>query len=701
MARILVVEDSPTQAEKLQMILEGDGLEARVAHDGRDALAMLEDEAFDMVVSDIVMPGMSGYDLCRGIKERAGLRNVPVILLTTRKDPMDIFRGLECGADGFYTKPYDAARLLERIRHILHNRMLRSQGKLRLGVEVSMFGKTFVIGSEREQILDLLVSTFEDIVQANVELEKTRDDLNATKAKLDEYVQLLESRVRSSEGRYRAVFDGIAEGVLLLDGDLRIASANPAAERMFERTTADIAGRDFRSLVPERFRGDQEAFRPLRPLPGSRGNAPAAVEITGLRGSGEEFPLGLALSEVLIDDERLLVAVTRDLTAEQQAEQQLRQMQKIEAIGQLTGGVAHDFNNLLTVIAGNAEELVGRLAGDPVLSELATMIDAAAQRGAELTGRLLAFARRQPLEPRPLDIDALVRGMEGLLGRSLGEQIGVRIVPGRDTWSALVDPAQLESSLLNLAVNARDAMGERGGTLHIETRNATIEAGDPHARGDLTPGDYVVIAVSDTGEGIPPQLLDRVLEPFFTTKPAGRGTGMGLPMVYGFVKQSGGHLAIYSEPGEGTTVRMYLPRCASTGEATPEACDEIPASSGTETILLVEDDELVRRYAEEQLKSLGYRVLLAENGPAGVEVLCSTATIDLLLTDVVMPGGMNGKDLADAAARLRPGLKVLFTSGYAEDAIVHNGRLDPGVRLLGKPYRRSQLARSVREALDD
>lgn len=700
MSRVLIVEDSPTQAERLQVILEGDGLEAVVAPDAHSALVQLADSHFDLVVSDIVMPGMSGYELCREIKAHPAWRNTPVILLTTRKDPMDIFRGLECGADNFYTKPYDAPRLLDRVRHILHNRQLRAEGKLRLGVEVSMFGKTFVIGSGREQILDLLVSTFEDIVQANVDLEKARDDLNAANVKLDEYVQILEGRVRSSEGRYRAVFEGIAEGVLLLDADYNITSANPAAQRMFGYPATEMTDRGLRSMVAENFRGDEEAFRPVRAfgLPGRRGAAPAAVEIRGQRRDGTEFPLSLSLSEVLLGDERLLVAVTRDMTAEHESEQQLRQVQKIEAMGQLTGGVAHDFNNLLTVIAGNSEELAERLGHDPVLSELANMVNTAAQRGAELTCRLLAFARRQALEPRQVDVNALVAGLETLMRRTLGAQVSIRFAPHDGLWNALIDPAQLESSVLNLAINARDAMGESGGQLTIETHNHSVEPEETSGEFDLKPGDYVVVAVSDTGSGIPADLMPRILEPFFTTKPTGKGVGMGLPMVYGFVKQSGGHLTIYSEPGAGTTIRIYLPRSgAAEAKATP-ARNEV--RGGSERILLVEDDELVRRYAEGQLRSLGYDVVSAEDGPSGLERLRQTPAIDLLFTDVVMPGGMSGKQLADEALKLRPGLRVLFSSGYAEDAIVHNGRLDPGVRLLGKPYRRAQLAHAIREAID-
>ncbi len=377
----------------------------------------------------------------------------------------------------------------------------------------------------------------------------------------------------------------------------------------------------------------------------------------------------------------------------------LAQADRLNAIGQLTGGVAHDFNNLLTVIRGNAELLIDELIADRRLRQLAEMIDAAADRGAELTRGLLAFARRQALEPKAIDSNRLISGMDGLLRRTLGEHIEIELVRGAGLWPALVDSAQLESALLNLCLNARDAM-PRGGRLTLETANVHLGRNYTELHDDLEPGQYVMIAVSDTGTGIAADHINRVIEPFFTTKEKGKGTGLGLSMVYGFVKQSLGHLRIYSEPGEGTTVRIYLPRAdGSATNASPEPKDR-HAASGSELILLVEDDDLVRRFARQQVQALGYDVITAANGPDALKLLRERTDIDLLFTDIVMPGGMSGRELADAALHLRPGLKVLYTSGYTENAIVHHGRLDPGVRLLSKPYRREDLAAALRETLD-
>jgi PAS domain S-box-containing protein len=391
-----------------------------------------------------------------------------------------------------------------------------------------------------------------------------------------------------------------------------------------------------------------------------------------------------------------MVGGINDVTDRVLLEEQLRQSQRLESVGQLTGGVAHDFNNLLTVILGNAELLQERLAGDARLGPLAGMVVDAAERGADLTRRLLAFARKQALEPQAVDVNALVQGMDGLLRRSLGEHIQIAFRPATTLWRALVDPAQLDSALLNLCLNARDAM-PGGGQLTLETSNVHLGQDYAQAQVELQPGPYVMLAVSDTGTGIAPEHLGRVFEPFFTTKEKGKGTGLGLAMIYGFAKQSGGHVAIYSEQGQGTTVKLYLPRAA---EATrvEEAVVQEQAQGGSESILLVEDDAMVRRYAHDQLRALGYRVIEAAGGAQALDLLKGGDAIDLLFTDVVMPG-MSGRVLADLALAQRPGLKVLFTSGYTENAIVHHGRLDPGVHLLGKPYRRQELARRVREAL--
>jgi PAS domain S-box-containing protein len=379
-------------------------------------------------------------------------------------------------------------------------------------------------------------------------------------------------------------------------------------------------------------------------------------------------------------------------------ERQRAQAQRLEAVGQLTGGVAHDFNNLLTVILGNSELLAEGLE-DPDLRRLVEMTAAAAHRGAELAQHLLAFARRQPLAPRGVDVDELLGRMSGLLRRTVREDIEVRVVPTDGLWPAFVDPGQLESAVLNLCLNARDAMpGE--GHLTIETSNAQLDEDYAMAHGDVEPGEYVLIAVSDTGVGIPPELVERIFEPFFTTKRFGAGSGLGLSMVHGFVKQSGGHIKLYSEVGVGTTVKLYLPR----GDRVDEPTASVPSDRdlrGTERILVAEDDDHVRQVAVDHLRRLGYDVVEAPDGVTALAMIERGERIDLLFTDVVMPGGLSGRQLADASSAHLPELRVLFTSGYTENAIVHHGRLDPGVELIAKPYGLAELARRVRTILDD
>ena len=380
------------------------------------------------------------------------------------------------------------------------------------------------------------------------------------------------------------------------------------------------------------------------------------------------------------------------------AEQALRQSQKMEAVGQLTGGVAHDFNNLLTIIIGN----IGIAKRGVVEARAERALDNAlvgAERAAQLTQRLLAFSRRQPLNPRVLDVNKLILSISDLLTRTLGENIKLETISGAGLWKVEADASEMESTLLNLALNARDAMPE-GGKLTIETSNAYLDDEYCRQQEDLTPGQYILIAISDSGSGMSAETIDRAFEPFFTTKEAGKGTGLGLSQVYGFMKQSNGHVKIYSEPGEGTTIKLYLPRREG-DEAAVSGDDQAGSDRGREeTILIVEDDDGVRQYASEILRDLNYQVIEAKDSASALRLLEANKKFDLLLTDVVLPG-KNGRELATEIDRRRPGTKILFMTGYSRNAIVHHGRLDPGTELIQKPLIERDLARKIRQVLDN
>ncbi len=505
-----------------------------------------------------------------------------------------------------------------------------------------------------------------------------------------------EAEQRTLALRLRASLDSLSQGVGVFGANGQLIHWNECFQILLHLPKAMVrAGTPYSAFVEHtavdgaNLLESEEQVRHGRPQPGE----PITYERTHSNGHQ------LELRRTPMPDDGFVLTVS-DMTKRAQAEAVLREAQKMQAIGQLTGGIAHDFNNLLTVILGNLELTRARLDGDHLLLSRIERATWAAQRGAALTGQLLAFARKQPLAPAPIDLATTVQDLIPMLRRTIGEHIDLRYVETAGAWPAMADPAQLESALLNLALNARDAMPD-GGRLTIELANKVLDEAYARSHAEVTAGDYAMVAVSDTGHGMPPEVLARVFEPFFTTKPDGKGTGLGLPMVFGFIKQSGGHINIYSEPGEGTTVRLYLPRAigvrATIGQrsATP-----IELPRGSATVLVVEDEPAVREIAVAILGDLGYRVLEAADGESALRVFGANASsVDLLLTDVVLPGRVRGRELAERIRAMRPEVKVLFMSGYTENSIVHHGRLDDGVQLLGKPFKREQLARKVAEVL--
>ncbi len=508
-----------------------------------------------------------------------------------------------------------------------------------------------------------------------------------------------ERDLRESESRYRAIFETAVDAIIVSDQHGIIQEFSRAAEAMTGYRAAELIGQNMRVLLPPTMRQEPERYtaRYLWTI----------KELEVCRKDGSVFPAHLSIAEWWAGGHRHFTGILRDLSPQHREqvertklEAQLHQAQKMEAIGNLTGGMAHDFNNMLGVIIGNIDLLRDLKGDDPDIDELTHEALDAAFRGADLTRRLLAFARQQPLRPQHVDVNELVSGITRLLRRTIGEDVEISLDLAAELWPVVVDPAQLEASLTNLATNARDAMPD-GGRLMIVTGNRTLDADYAAQHAEVAPGGYVMLEVSDTGSGMTPEVMHRIFEPFFTTKSRDKGTGLGLSMVFGFIKQSGGHIGVYSEPGIGTTFRLFLPHMAANVPTIEESVATPLLLHGRgESILVVEDNEALRRVVTRQLGELGYRVLAAQNAAAGLELL-DRQSVDLLLTDIVMPGGINGRELARRARQRWPDIKIVFTSGFSEARLNGDaGPLAACTPLLSKPYRKEDLASAAREALD-
>ncbi len=644
--RVVLADDNADMRDFVRRLLVNRGYDVEAVADGQAALDAIRANRPDLVLSDVMMPQLDGFGLLSAIRGDADLRNIPVLLLSARAGEEARVGGVNAGADDYLTKPFSASELMAR-------------------------------------------------VDANVALARARREAIQTLQSLNE---TLEVRVAERTRERDRVWRLSRALMLAATPDGTALATNPAWAETLGWDEAALGGRSLLDLVhPDDKATATEALESI-----ANGCRTFQVDC---RTRGRDG-LYRYVEWNAVAEEGIIYAVGRDVTDAKAAAERLRQSQKMETIGQLTGGVAHDFNNLLTVIIGNIETIRRHIEhmDDALASRLRRASDQAmrgADRAATLTQRLLAFSRRQPLDPKPIDANRLILGMSDLFNRTLGEHVAVETVVGVRLWLAHADPNQLENALLNLAVNARDAM-PKGGKLTIETCNVYLDERYTSSVSELSPGQYVQIAVSDTGTGMSKELSAQAFEPFFTTKDVGHGTGLGLSQVYGFVKQSGGHVKIYSELGEGTTVKIYLPRLvgAEVPQEPDEQRQEAPPGDLGEMVLVVEDDDDVRAYSVEALRDLGYRVCEAPNGATALRVLKNEPRIRLLFTDVGLPGGMNGRQLADAARALSPRLLVLFTTGYARNAIVHGGRLDPGVHLITKPFSYDELAAKVRDVLD-
>ncbi len=664
---------------------------------------------FDLVIADIGLPGMSGIDLCEHIKNHSSKGDLPVILMTSLSDPMNIIRGLEAGADNFIPKPYDANQLLARVHAILDKKANRSKNALQVGVDVMFQGRTLTINSDKEQILDLLIATFEDIVRTNQELQTSKAELASAKRKVDEYARRLEDLVRTtedkrnraeqalveSERRYRRMVEFSPDAIFIYQANKIVFANNPCLQLVGATTLHHVLGKsvlqfvhpDYHAKVTERVRHLESG----RPVPLS--------EEKIVRLDGTLVDVEISASPFQEDGAPAVQMVCRDISDRKALEAQFYQSQKMEAVGKLAGGIAHDFNNLLTVILGVSEFILMQLPDGDKLKNLVLDIRKAGERAAHLTNQLLAFSRKAVIEPKILDLNALVANTEQLLQRLIGEDIDLaaRFAPSLGKIKA--DAGQIEQVIMNLAVNSRDAM-PKGGKITITTgdieRDEDFALLHPHVR----PGRYVRLSIRDTGSGMSEEVKAHIFEPFFTTKGPGKGTGLGLATVYGIVTQCGGHCEVHTELGRGSEFNVYFPAVDGQPLSSDSFHDGNPLPRGKETVLLVEDEEQVRAITKLMLQALDYTVLEARSGVEAIR-LCElhAKPIELLITDVVMPE-MGGQQVAERVRARRQGIKALFLSGYADDAIVRHGILKSEVTFLQKPFTHAGLANKVREVLD-
>jgi PAS domain S-box-containing protein len=655
-ARILVADDNADMRNYVRRLL-GSRWEVETASDGQDALKAVRARKPDLLLTDVMMPRLDGFGLLREVRNDPDLRDLPVIVLSARAGEEARVEGLDAGADDYLTKPFSARELVAR-------------------------------------------------VNANLEMARLRRETTR--------------ELRESEARFRNMAEHAPVMMWVTDPSGSLTYLNRLWFEYTGQTQEEALGFGaWNSLHPEDQDKAKQIFFDANTARGSfrieyrlrRGDGTYrwALSAAGPRFGGDGEFLGYIGSVIDIEDrkeaeqilqqanEYLEQRVAVVIAERKETEAQLRQAQKMEAVGRLTGGIAHDFNNVLQIIGGNLQLLTRDVAGNVRGEQRLQTAIAAISRGSKLASQLLAFGRRQPLAPRVISIGRLIRGIDDMLRRALGDGVEIETIISGGLWNTNVDAVQLENALLNLAINARDAMSGHG-KLTIEAGNAFLDDEYATRHAEVSPGQYVMLAVTDTGCGIPADVLERVFEPFFTTKPEGQGTGLGLSMVYGFVKQSGGHIKIYSELGQGTTVRIYLPRARALEDVETDIATG-PLTGGTETVLVVEDDEDVRETVIDMLSELGYRVLKAKDAQSALAIVESGAPVDLLFTDVVMPGPLRSPELARKVQERLPGIAVLFTSGYTENAIVHGGRLDEGIELLSKPYTRESMARKIRHVL--
>ncbi|MCW5968903.1 MAG: response regulator [Blastocatellales bacterium] len=681
MTSVLIVDDNADNLYLLRVLLQGCGFAVNEAANGAEALTIARRKTPGLVISDLLMPVMDGYTLLRHWKSDERLRSVPFIVFTaTYTDPKDERLAMALGADDFIIKPAEPDVLMERVRDVLSK---GSSARPHPDAERPMEDLTLL-----NEYNEVLVRKLE---KKALQLERTNREL------MDEIAERkrTEQALRESEERYRKLFHSIADPLFVYDREtLGCLAVNDAAVNEY-----GYSREEFLSMRIVDIRAPGDAGSLWKEAAGTDATAQMRGVSRHRRKNGEIIEVEMSTYELEFSGRPACLVQARNVTEQRKLEGHVRQGQKMEAVGRLAGGVAHDFNNLLTVINGYSDLLRERLAVDDPTRELLSEIHKAGERAGTLTRQLLAFSRQQVIEPKLLNLNSVVSDTEKLLRRLIGEDILLVTKLNPKLGRVKADPGQIEQVMMNLAVNARDAMPQ-GGNLTIETQMMHLDEHYCKGVADLNPGEYVMLAVSDSGCGMNQEVLARIFEPFFTTKNVGEGTGLGLATVHGIIKQSGGHIAVYSEQGYGTSFKIFLPQASGpTPGARPDPKSmEMP--EGTETLLLVEDEDAVRMLASHILRACGYRVLEAANGRDALRLSESeSGAIHLLISDVVMPY-LGGRALAEQIAAARPGCRVMFLSGYTDDAVVRHGVLEAEFAFLQKPFTASSLAQKVRSVLD-
>jgi two-component system, cell cycle sensor histidine kinase and response regulator CckA len=691
---ILAVDDNPGNLLALEVALESLGQNIVKAASGVEALQQVMEKDFALILLDVEMPGMDGFEAATLIRQREGARPIPIVFLTASDGTeAQMFKGYSLGAVDYLYKPIVPEVLKAKVRAFVE--------LYRKNQEVHRQAELLREAERREHERDIVRAREQwEAERLRQEMHKERDLARALTQKADELAgtiserQLVEAELRATNSALQTLVQASPLAIVVLAAGF-IKAWNPAASQIFGWRDHEVIGKASQSLFIDR----RDIFAEIAHRVG-QGEVLTDVEMQARRRDGEEIFLNVAAAPLTVAASPVgagILAVITDVSEKRRLETQLRQSQKLEAVGQLAGGIAHDFNNLLTVILGRSQMLQEKLERDSPLRHDVDLIFTTGERAASLTRQLLAFSRKQVLHPRILDLNNIVSDMEKMLRRLIGEDIELATVLDPKLGAAKVDAGQIEQVIMNLAVNARDAMPQ-GGKLLIETANAVLDESYARLHATARPGSYVMLSVTDSGCGMDSQTQSHIFEPFFTTKELGKGTGLGLATVYGIVNQSGGSIWVYSELGRGSSFKVYLPRIDET-TSKAEGGGHGRSHGGSETILLVEDDQFVRELAAEILRRAGYHVLIAANGPQAIDVSGTFEDhIHLIITDVIMPK-MNGPELIKKLLATRPGMKTLVMSGYTDAAMTQIGDLGPKTEFLQKPFTMDAFTRKVREVL--